>query len=352
MRADVGKTKYARIANDLTFVHGACSSPLGRVKLAYSAGSLKGRTLIVYPKFKDGGTKSDVDNLMVTLRSKFPGIPELHLADFPPPPVIKSKKGVKIIPPLPSEMVHFSGTMVDISTVITRVYVTLKIRSSWGSRRARWALGENRVLDNSQRREVMANIITLNSEFPSMKISSPVEVTAASMHFLKLRHRKEWVPLSLHVADKLTNQANIDELGKLISGVKYSVDLTYRHHDSTGFLDNMVYLKSKHADVFEVVKGKLKDHGILDDIEGCFRYSSSSKAKKDNVEPAALTAYRDLASAFDIPIQTPAFSKITQNLNDKYKDASAVHYSTWLTLYAHAPEVLPVFLDNLLKRGY
>ena len=349
----VASRGYIDYEDNIVIVSGVAPQGQGRIRQALLNGTLTGKVLLIVPKRKEGGTQTDVDAVLKIVTTAFRGISTKELEDFPAPIIVraKRKKGAGL-PPLPPEEVIHHGSPMKITEVAAPVYVLYKRTSAWGRKRRHWLVDDGMTASNApDHKSVYEDVDTINKAIPDAGIHLPAEVTRMNARRYGLSKRPEWVPFKDHVKARLSDPDNIKALKALLGGSKYVVDLGRWYSDhNTSFLDNMVQLKEKHTVLFKTLEPVLRKHGVLGDIERVHKDSKNPPASASQEEPAVLTAYRDLAEALGVQIDTPAFHKATQNIDDKYKLAAGVQYDMWTKLGTHAPKVLPQFLDEVLTR--
>lgn len=349
----VGGKNYIQFSSEpLCIVHGDDTNGQSRIRKAFVDSVLTGRVILVVPRKKLYGTKVDVDLLLSKMQATFKGVPAHDLSAYPAPPIFRvhRKKGAPP-PPLPADEVTVRGDRIKICDVKDTVYVISRRRSTWGRSRMNWMIDDLTKLDRWGRDGVIQNIDEIKKEIPDISLVFPTELGAREVKRFGLLKRPEWKTFKEHVHEALVDPVNISKLKILVEDTRYIVDLNYHHGSSTGFLDNIVYLKEKKPDVFKTIEAVLDKHDILKEINHIHKESKKPNAKRKTGEPTCLEAYRSLAQRMNVKIDTPAFHKATQNLDDKFQEAASIDYDTLEAVIKHAPSVFPHFIDEVLKRG-
>lgn len=311
----------------LEIVAGADSYHQARMRKAFADQKLE-HVLLVTRNVKEKGTQADVDKLVAKLQPTFPGIKPKPLSDFPAPVVQKiTRKGG--IPALTPWDINLDDKRVCITSIKPerRIYVKQRRERNYQSR---LLLGKE-YLDYHDSRAVTQNLDTLKF----LGFVEPIKLQAAVVKNQRLEKRPDWLEYSKYLEKVLTDPKNISILKQKIKDQKIQINI-----ENDGLLQSLIRLKRDHKELYTLLEPLLKQYSILDTL---------SQIKIQNSKNSIYDAYMALTKILEL--KSADFTSLDVAANEKYVVASEVTYATFVDIGQYTPELLPVFLETLLKKG-
>lgn len=331
---------------NISIVTGVAPHAYARVKKALIDGTLAGKVICIVPR--KPGEEEPVNDMVEEFRKAMPGITEIPIETLDRPEQMKKRYKKGALRPMPQLTVIVNGNTQDITLVPSDAQVYLPVQTARSDYGRRYFIRPDFDIRWYAMDRLWGHVSCIKKHIKDFDIKHPVEIRKGDLKRCQFEMRNDWIHFTRHVESQLLNQKFLDKLAEIVDGHKPIVPLLTEQNRESPF-ESMVVMKQYQPNLFQAVEPILQKAGVMDEINRVHKrsWSKRDKYERTDVEPEALTAYKEIADSLDIKVQTPEFKKATLSLDGKFNNVG-IDYNTMVTLGKASKNALVNLVQDMI----